>query len=58
MSGIAAGICKTCIYAYRCLEADRGVACTDYVKGRERRSTGHFRPLKASDDKVIAERDK
>lgn len=35
MPGVAVGVCKTCIYAYRCMEADRGIACTDYVKGRE-----------------------
>lgn len=34
--------CKSCIYAYRCLERDRKMRCTDYVDGfgsKDRRSS-------------------
>lgn len=30
----ANGICETCIYYYRCMEADRGIACLNYVNGK------------------------
>ena len=31
----AQGICKTCIYCYRCQSRDRGAQCNKYQKGRE-----------------------